>query len=77
MDRTLNIGKSLRKSEVETGEWFGLVPFSSIVGTVQFLRSNIAIHPFSAELQWPLHRFYINRFYMPRNENLDTTSTVD
>lgn len=72
--KTLDIGRVLRKSEVETEELIELVPFRSIVRTVQVLRSNIAINMFSAEPPWPLHRFYINGLYMSRVENLDTTS---
>ena len=66
VDRTLNIEASLQRNRVEAGEWYGLVPFSSIMSTVHILRSNIAIPPFSPQLPWPLHRFYINRFYIQK-----------
>ena len=68
MDRTLNIQEELRKSHIEVGEWYDLIPFSSIVSTVQVLRSNISIHPFTPSLPWVLHRFYINRFFIPRGD---------
>lgn len=48
---------------MSVGEWFGVVSFDTIVGTVHVLRSNFAIHPFTPELPWSHHRFYINRFY--------------
>ena len=62
-DRTIEISRSLRDNHLDAGEYYGLVPFSSIIGSVQVLRSNIAIRPFTSPLTWPLHRFYINRFY--------------
>lgn len=70
-DWTLDIENSLRKEHVQAGEWYGLVPFRSIVSTVQVLRSNLWIRPFSPELPWPLHRFYINRFVVPADPELD------
>lgn len=56
---TLDGGESLRKSDVETREWFGLLPLSSIVENVLVLRSNIEIRLFSEEFPWPPYRFYI------------------
>jgi hypothetical protein len=67
IDRTLQIDKELEQQHIEAGEWFGLVPFSSILGTVQVLRSNIPVKPLSDPLPWPLHRFYINRFTLPKD----------
>lgn len=51
-DRTLNIGKSVRSSEMKTAKCSELIPFKSTVEKVQVLRSNRSIHPFSAELPW-------------------------
>lgn len=62
VDRTLNIEQSLRGRQVDEGEYYGLIPFSSIISTVNVVRSNIGITPFTERLPWPLHRFYINRF---------------
>lgn len=77
VQRMFNKGKRLRKSEEHTGQLFGLVPFSYMVGTDHVLRSNIAIHPFSVELPLPLHRFYINPLYISWDEMWGTTSTLD
>ena len=70
VDRTLNIQEELRNSHIEVGEWYDLIPFSSIVSTVQVLRSNVSIQPFTQSLPWVLHRFYLNRFFIPKGELL-------
>ena len=49
-DRTLDIQQSLNDSHVLEGEYYGLVPFSSIDSTVTVVRSNIAIVPFTDQL---------------------------
>lgn len=72
VDRTLNIEQSLQGTQVQEGEYYGLVPFNSIISTVSVVRSNIAISPFTEKLPWPLHRFYINRF-LPSRDPLLTT----
>ena len=72
VDRTLNIEQSLQGNQVQEGEYYGLVPFNSIISTVSVVRSNIAISPFTEKLPWPLHRFYINRF-LPSRDPLLTT----
>ena len=82
VDRTLNIQQSLRGTQVQAGEYYGLIPFSSIISTIHVVRSNIAISPFSEKLPWPLHRFYINRFIPTKGPLLttnqdDTESTED
>ena len=69
-DHTLDQDRVLQESQIEVGEWFGLVPFSAITGVVQTLRSNISIRPFTSPLPWPLHRFYINRFFLPKDVEL-------
>lgn len=74
---TFNIGKSQRKSEVETGRWIGIVPFNSVLGTVPFMRSDISIRPFLAELLWPPRWFHINGFNLSQDENLYTASTIE
>ena len=61
-DRTLNIQQSLNDNHVLEGEYYRLVPFSSIQSTVTVVRSNIAIDPFTDQLPWPFHRFHLNRF---------------
>lgn len=48
---------------VVAGEWFGVIPFQSILSTVHIVRANIAVQPFTTELPWTSHRFYINRFF--------------
>jgi len=47
---------------IVAGENYGLVPFSSLCGTVHLVRANYAIHPFMKEIPWTEHRFYVNRF---------------
>ena len=47
---------------IEAGEQYGLIPFQSICGTCEVVRSNYAIHPFTQELPWTHHKFYVNRF---------------
>lgn len=63
VDRTVNISQNLRGSQMEAGEYYGMVPFRSILSCVQVLRSNIGIRPFTEQFPWPLHRFYLNLFY--------------
>jgi hypothetical protein len=77
VDRTLNITEEMEENYIEAGEWFGLVPFSSIVGTVQVLRSNVPIRPFTTPLPWPLHRFYINRFILSKDDVVDEESPTE
>jgi hypothetical protein len=76
VDRTLNITEEMEENYIEVGEWFGLVPFSSVVGTVQVLRSNVPVRPFTSPLPWPLHRFYINRFILPKEDPVDDESAT-
>ena len=71
-DRTLDIEQSLHGNHVVEGEYYGLVPFSSIESTVTVVRSNIAISPFSEQLPWPLHRFYLNRFICSKADTMVT-----
>ena len=52
-----------KRNKVLASEWFGIVPFSTIEGSIHVLRSNFAVHSLSDELPWTDHRFYINRFY--------------
>ena len=47
---------------VEASENYGLVSFQSICGVAHVVRSNYAIHPFTQQLPWSHHRFYVNRF---------------
>lgn len=49
-------------SIIEAGENYGLIPFKSICGTCDLVRTNYAIHPFTTELPWTHHKFYVNRF---------------
>lgn len=61
-DSTINIVASIRGMNVESGRYYGFIPFDSIITQIQGLRSSIVIHPFIALLHWPLHLFFINRF---------------
>ena len=42
--------------------WYGLVPVSTILGTVQVVRDRVPCQPFFHKTHWKNHRFYINRF---------------
>jgi hypothetical protein len=71
VDHTINASTHISAGQIEAAEWYGLVPFDSIVGTVQVLRSNIPIPPFSSQIPWPLHRFRINRFFLNKDPVID------
>ena len=58
IDHTLNP----ELQEVETGEWYGMIPINSICGTCQIVRSNIAFDPFRKPLPWIKHRYFVNKF---------------
>ena len=45
------------------GPWFDLIPASTISGTVHIVRSNFPVKPFTKQMHWSDHRFYLNRFY--------------
>ena len=49
-------------NSINAGENYGLVNFQTVCGVVHVLRSNYAIAPFTSELPWTHHRFYVNRF---------------
>lgn len=66
-----NAGQSVQFSPtmsdtVETGEWYGLVPFPSVQSVHQIARSNHSVGLFFPELPWPAHYFYVNRFKQDR-----------
>ena len=67
VDYTLDPGRQIERGQMECGEWYGFIPFNSIVGTVQVVRSNIAVPPFTNPSPWPLHRFYVNRFSLEKD----------
>jgi len=48
---------------IEAGEWYGIIPFRSIVSVHHIVRSNYPLPPFLPKLPWPSHRFYVNRFF--------------
>ena len=50
------------QSSISVGEQYGLVSFQSLCGVVHIIRSNYALPPFSKELPWPYHKFYVNKF---------------
>ncbi len=61
LDHSKRAGKS--SDIITAGERYGIASFQSICGVAHILRSNYAIPPFYKEIPWPLHRFYVNRFY--------------
>ena len=76
IDRTIDIPNQLNVSHIETAEWYDLLPFSSIIGTVQVLRSNIPIAPFSDPLPWPLHRFHVNKYFLSKDVAIDDEHSI-
>ena len=57
-------------------EFYGFVSFNSIESAVTVVRSNIAISPFSEQLPWPLHRFYLNRFICSKPDTMVTDTDL-
>ena len=58
-------------STISVGENYGIVQLDSLCGSVQAIRSNYCIKPFTKELPWTHHRFYVNRFIWNRiNKNI-------
>lgn len=53
-------------STIDVGEFHEVVPFSSIRSVHHSGRSNYGVLPFTLQLTWSLHRFYVNRFYQSR-----------
>lgn len=70
VDRTLDNAKRLWSDQIINGEYYGLVPFVSIISTVNALRSNIAYAPFTVMLQCNLHLFYLRRLIMVKRIQL-------
>jgi len=62
IDHTLEKNCTMENEVISSGENYGLVQFQSICGTMQLIRSNYGIQPFTDELPWTHHRFYVNRF---------------
>ena len=62
IDYTTNYNRTVDVDRIDTAEWYGLVPFTSLLGTVQVIRSNIPINPFTMAVPWPMHRLHMNRF---------------
>lgn len=69
MNITLYIAQDRHGNQVEEGEYYGLVLFSSIVRKVTVFPSNIESAPSTEKLAW-LHRLYINRFTSANGEQL-------
>ena len=67
IDYTVSPEKEIQRGQMECGEQYGFIPFNSIVGTVQVVRSNIPVPPFKDPTPWPLHRFYVNRFSLQKD----------
>lgn len=63
----LTVNENLSSADIiEVGEWYGVVPFSSVRSVHHIVRSNYCVSSFTSPLPWPLHRFYVNRFHQPR-----------
>ncbi len=60
IDYTINNG--IQNESITASENYGLVSFQSICGEAHVVRANYAVHPFTKEIPWTHHRFYINRF---------------
>lgn len=74
VDRALKTTKILRYSEVKEGEYYRLAAFSTIFSKVSYLLSNIYIIPFTDNLRWLLHCFYLNRFIIEKVLKLSVNS---
>lgn len=58
-----DVGTALTKNDFEMArDWFEAASFQSFLTTVRVSRRTIAGHPFTAELLWTRHLFYISRF---------------
>lgn len=64
--------EELRNSVVKVREWCGPERLSPVVRSVHLVRSNPAIQPFTTELPWSRHLFYVNRFYTNGPAQTDT-----
>lgn len=60
---TSNIYRYMRHKNINSGEDYGLLPFSSAISTIQVMRSNMSIAPFPSPIPSQLHRFYIKRLF--------------
>ena len=62
IDHSIINVEQYQNNTIRAGENYGLVSLKSICGTMQLIRSNYGVHPFTKELPWTHHRFYVNRF---------------
>lgn len=47
----------------EMAPWYGLVPITSVKGTIHVIRIDYHTKPFTPDIPWWKRRFYLNRFY--------------
>lgn len=72
--RTLHIYRFMHYNNNKAGDYYGLLHFTSIISAIQVVRANIPILPFASLIPWPLHRFYINRFFIRKSLHLQRES---
>lgn len=60
MDRTVNITQSIHRNQVQEWEYYGVVPFSSIMSTLQLLLSNITIKTFNIKISFALYHVFMS-----------------
>lgn len=63
LDLTLNISLSAGEDNISADEKYVIIIVSSILSIISSLSANSFILSFTKPLPWPLHRFYINRFF--------------
>lgn len=74
VNRAMYIGRILQSSHIKEGEYYVLVSSGSIFRTVNLLRSNKAIEPFTEKLPWSLNSFYLTRFITSNGLQLSADS---
>lgn len=63
IDLFLDINHYMREKNVKEGQYYFLVPFLSIISTIQGLQLNISIGPIAPPIPYKLYRLYINPLF--------------
>lgn len=53
---------NIAANSLGVGKWYEIEQLEFIAGCVHIVRTNPAEHSFTSDLNWPFHRFYVNRF---------------
>lgn len=68
--------KELKKLVRKVVESYGREVLSSMMGSAYLVRSNPALHPFTTEMPWLHHQFYVNPFYIDGTAHTETGEWV-